>query len=228
MVTKKRRASRKVILGVSAAVVLLVLAMGVFVVRLLIADDPGKRKRQVQMVTLLKPPPPPKIKEKPPEPKQKKEVVEEKLDKPEETEDRTEDDTTPGEDLGLDSDGSAGSDAFGLKAKKDGRALIGQGLGRASLLRKYAWYTRILQDEIRTVVRKELDEGGGIPGGNLETLVRIVLNEQGNIVEFSIYGSSGNHKMDEAVKKALGMTRVNEPPPEGMPKVLKLKISSKG
>ncbi len=228
MGTKKRRASRKVIWGVSAVVALLVLAMGAFVVRLLIADDPGKRQRQVQMVTLLKPPPPPKIKKKPPEPKQKKEVVEEKLDKPEETEDRSEDDTPPGEDLGLDSDGSAGSDAFGLKAKKGGRALIGGGLGGGSLLRKYAWYTQILQDEIRASVRRELDENGGIPGGNLKTLVRVVLNEQGNIVDYSIYGSSGNNKMDAAVKKALGTTRVSEPPPEGMPMILKLKISSKG
>jgi hypothetical protein len=34
--------------------------------------------------------------------------------------------------------------------------------------------------------------------------------------------------MDQTVKEALKVTRISEPPPEGMPKAMKIKISSKG
>jgi TonB family protein len=232
MTKDKKRASMKFMWLASAAIALVFIGLGVFVVRVLITDDGHKRKRQIQTVTLLKPPPPPKVKEKPPEPeiKKKEEVIEEKVEEPpEETPDQAEsDEPPPGEDLGLDADGGAGSDGFGLRAKKGARGLIGGGLGDGALLRKYGWYTKMLQDEVRRELQRILDRNGGIPGGKLYTTVRIVLDRQGRILKHKIIGSSGNHAMDNAVQEALRGTSLQEPPPEGMPKAIRLKISSQG
>ena len=212
---------------VSAGVVLVLICLSVFVLKILMTDEGQKRKRQIQMVRLLKPPPPPKIKEKPPEPEVKKEEIIEPEEEPppEQTEDQSQDDTPAGDDLGLDAEGGAGSDGFGLVGKKGGRSLIGGGRGNNSLLRKYAWYTRFIEEEIS----KRLARNGDIPSDKLKTLVRIVLDEVGTIVDYRIYGSSGDQQMDDAVMLALeqiGM--ISEPPPEGMPRVVRIEITSQG
>jgi TonB family protein len=139
----------------------------------------------------------------------------------------------PGDLLGLDTEGGTGSDAFGLAARKGGRALVGSGnggggLSRAALLQKFAWYTGIVRTELEERVRRYLEEHGGIPKGELQTVVKIQLDEQGKVNAFQIEGSSGNQEMDRAVAQILETAAVNEPPPSDMPKVIKLKISSQG
>jgi outer membrane biosynthesis protein TonB len=228
----KKGSPKKTIWIASALVAALVLAAGAFGLKTLLTDDGTKRKRQVQMVMILKPPPPPppppEIKEEPKEPEVKEEIKE--PDEPDQMEDQAQDDTPVGEELGLDADGSAGSDAFGLKAKKGGRALIGGGLGANALMRQYAWYVQIVQDEIRKKVRERLDRNGGIPEGALKTYVKIVLDGRGAILKYDVYGPSGNKEMDDAVTAALStIPRVSEPLPAGMDKAsMKIKITSKG
>lgn len=200
-----------------------------FIIKLLISDDGQKRQRQLHMVTLLKPPPPPKIKEKPPEPevKKKKEIKEKKQEEPQPEEiDDSQDDTPPGDELGLDADGSAGSDGFGLKAKKGGRALIG-GNSKRLLLKKYSWYTSIIQKELRKLINDYMEKNGGIPDGDLKVIVRISLDGSGNITDYMIKTSCGNAQFESAVASILGLHSFSEPPPRGMPKTLDLRISSK-
>jgi TonB family protein len=227
---KKSSGNLKYVWILSAVFALVLLAGGAFLIKVLIKGNDGKRQRHIQMVTLLKPPPPPKIKEKPPEPEvKKKEEIKEEKPPPRETPEKAQDDDTPaGKDLGLDADGSAGSDGFGLVGKKGGRALIGGKPSGYSLLREYAWYTRIVQEAIRKKVKKTLDENGGIPKGKLEAIVKILLDDRGNIMKYRIIGSSGDHAMDHAVEEAVKVTRIDEPPPDGMPRAVKIKISSKG
>ena len=228
MEKKKKRNSGKLIWTASAAIAVVLISGGVLVAKILISDDEGKRRQAIQMVTLIKPPPPPPIREKPPEPEIKKqEIVEDKKEEVEEEESKEADDAPPGDQLGLDADGAAGSDAFGLVGKKGGRALLG-GDGNADLLRKYAWYMAVIQEELRRKVKKHLDENGGIPKGKLEAIVRIVMNDVGGIVDFAIVGSSGDHGMDEAVKEALASARIHEAPPEDMPRAMKIRIASQG
>ncbi|MCG8553532.1 MAG: TonB C-terminal domain-containing protein [Desulfobacterales bacterium] len=194
-------------------------------------NDSGVRKRQIQRVTLVKPPPPPKIKEKPPEPEVKKveEIVEPELKDPVEKDmdDSMDDDVPPGEDLGLDADGTGGADGFGLKAKKGGRSLIGGSGGDKSLLRRYAWYTRMLQDEIREKVNSYLEDKEDLPGGKHKMLLWIMLDKKGNMVLRSIPKSSGILKVDDAVEQAIAGLKVSEMPPEEMPKLLKIKVTFK-
>jgi TonB family protein len=225
---RRKRSSAAKVWAFSGLVALLVLCVGFFGIRAFLKDLGPQKKRNMHFV-MLQPPPPPRIKEKPPEPEEKKPEIktpEEQI--PEDTQDQAKEEAPPGEELGLDADGSSGSDAFGLKAKKGGRPLIGGDEGRNALLRRYAWYTQIIQEEIRNKVRKHMEHNGGIPEGNFQTLVEIELDEQGTVVDFRIRGLSGNTRMDRAVQEVLPAARIGEPPPHGMPRAMKIKISSRG
>src|SRR5262245_46208573 len=103
-------------------------------------DKKDEPKRQVaQVVKLIRPPPPPPEPPPPPPPEEK---IEEPL--PQETpEDTPPDDAPPAEQLGLDAAGVAGSDGFGLAARKGGREL-GSGSGAI-----FGWYTGRLKDAIQ-------------------------------------------------------------------------------
>lgn len=177
---------------------------------------------------MLKPPPPPKIKEKPPEPeiKKKEEVIEEQPEEqPEDDLDNSMDeDIPPGEELGLDSDGTGGMDGFGLKAKKGGRSLIAGSGGEKTLLRRYAWYTKMLSDEIREKVNKYLEDKENIPSGKHRMLLRVGLDLSGNMQLYAIAKSSGNLEVDKAVEEAIVGFKVSEVPPEEMPKILKVRV----
>ena len=222
---QKKKSTNKIIITVSISVAVLFVVAGIFIIKGLMSDDGTKRKRQIQMVSLMTPPPPPKTEEIPPEPeiKEKEEIIEQEMEENfEEIPDDSGQDQEAGSDLGLDADGVAGSDGFGLVAKKGGSALVGSGSGPGSLLKRFAWYTGIIQDQIQERLQKELERTGGIPKG------RIVLDDIGNIINCKIVGSSGNRNMDTAINKSVKNIRTDEPPPFDMPKAIKLKISSKG
>jgi hypothetical protein len=221
----KRRASKNLIWGVSAAVALVFMVGVGIVLKALISDDGQKRKRQIQMVTPGNPPPPHKIKEKPPEPEVKKEeeIIEPEVEEeiPEETEQQAESDVPPGDELGLDADGAAGSDGFGLRAKKGGRALIGGG-GKS----QYAWYTNMVVREFEKMVNDVVQNNGGCPDGKFKAVVAIKLDDRGRVVWHWRISSSGTEHVDEAIAEALSAARVSEPVPRGMPKKMRLTICS--
>jgi TonB family protein len=208
-----------------------------FVVRVMLTDVGPRRKEQIQTVTLLKPPPPPEVKEKPPEPEVPKEAPKQTIETPSEApqdqpQNQSDDNTPAGSDLGVDADGGAGSDGFGLVGKKGGRAITlgggGGGMNRLNLLAKYGRYVQKVQDEIRAQVNRQLEQDGGIPKGKYHTLVKITLNSKGSVVTYKITGSSGQQKIDKAVREALAAMRISEVPPDGMPSGMTIKITSQG
>ncbi|MCB2182758.1 MAG: TonB C-terminal domain-containing protein [Desulfobulbaceae bacterium] len=223
---KQKKALTLIVCGVAAVL----LSITLFSILLVIKDKPEKRKRQMQMVTLVKPPPPPpppEVEEPPPEPE------EEIIDEPEpeeqpqeEVAEDTSDEPPPGEQLGLDAEGGSGTDGFGLVGKKGGRSLIGG--GATSLLRRFAWYTRIVQEELQETIKKFMHDNGGIPSDNLKTIVVITLDDQGRVIAHSLVGKSGNSDLDRAVNTVLGNIYLSEPPPAEMPRKIKLQISLKG
>src|SRR3989337_1132410 len=211
-------------------VMVILLGAAAYTVKAVLSDDSPRKKSSVTMVTLLKPPPPPQKKEEgfTSEPQD----VGNQDSKP-----AGEEDNTPaGDNLGVDAEGTAGGDAFGLVGKKGGRSLLaggggsggGGGLGRLSLLSKYTGYTQIVETEIRKRVMKRLDEEGGIPRGKLQVVARVSVDSNGAVVDYRIIGSSGNHKMDEAIKQALGDIKISEPPPDGMPRTMDIKFTYQG
>lgn len=230
MEERTRKKNPRTRIWIMSTVIAFIFALGgFFIINALISGDDTKRERQIQMISLISPPPPPEIEETPPEPEVEEEIIE---PEPEAASDEMlsegEEMNDPGESLGLDMDASAGSDGFNLVSKKGGRALIGEGEGNSALLRKYAWYTRMIQDRIRENLRKELEKKGGIPDGSLEAVVRIILDEMGQIKAHKIVGSSGSSKMDDAIELALRGIDIDMPPPYDMPKSIKIKVSSKG
>jgi TonB family protein len=75
---------------------------------------------------------------------------------------------------------------------------------------------------------KRLDEEGGIPKGTLQAIVRISVDSNGAVTAYKIIGSSGNNKIDGAVKSSLMNIKISEPPPDGMPRTMDIKIKSQG
>ncbi|MFP4474808.1 MAG: TonB family protein [Desulfatibacillaceae bacterium] len=218
-----------VVYSLAGFIAFVILVSGFFVVKALVSEDADKRRKSVRMVTLVKPPPPPPPQEKPPEPEvRKEEIIEEEPEKaPQESMDEAADDTPVGEQLGMDVDGVAGGDGFGLVAKK-GRPLIGGGSSNDSLLNMYAWYNRKVEDRIQKQLQDLLSRDKDRPKEKMSAVVEVTLNDYGAIEGHRIAKSSGDHVMDQAVRKALQATVMDEPPPRGMPRGLRIVVDSRG
>lgn len=236
---KKKKADVKGLLTIGAICTALLVVVGL-VLKVMLTDSGSIKKTQISTVTLLKPPPPPEPKEKLPEPEVPKQ--EQKIESPMQTpqdapqDNQPADSTPPGADLGVDAEGGAGGDGFGLVGKKGGKALTlgggggggGGGASRLALMTKYGWYTSKIQEELKRQMRKRLDEDGGIPKGKLQATVKLVLDPRGTVIKYQIIASSGNEKMDEALKASLPGFRISQPPPEGMPAGMTVRITSQG
>ena len=202
---------------VGTLIVLLVAAGLIWVVKGLMQDKPDKPQRAVaQVIKIVRPPPPPP--EPPPPPPPPEEKIEEPL--PEETpEEAPPDEAPPAESLGLDAEGVAGADGFGLAARKGGRDLVGTNAGA------FAWYTSMLKDSIVGV----LSEDERIRRGSYQVTVRVWLTRTGDVEKIKLASTSGNRELDQAIEHSLEkMGRVREAPPLEMPQPITLKILSRG
>ncbi len=176
---------------------------------------PQPKIQQISIVQPPPPPPPPPEMEEPPKPEEKVEVPEPEPEPVAEAEDS--DEAPPGDELGLDADGAAGADGFGLRAKKGGRGLIGGG-------DRNAWYAGILQRDLQSL----LSEIEDVRKGRYAVIVRIWVGEDGTIEQSEILRGSGDHGVDDALERALKRgVRLSEAPPEDLPQPIKLQISSR-
>lgn len=212
----KKSFARFVPLLAGTAIVVIVTVLLIWVVRNLMQDKPDQPKRQIaQVVKLIRPPPPPP--EPPPPPPPPEEEIEEPL--PQETpEEAPPDESSPAEQLGIDAEGTAGSDGFGLAARKGGRDLLGSG-GAV-----FGWYTSMLKDSILDI----LSEDELIRRGSYQVTVRIWLTREGAVERIALASTSGNRELDAAIEKRLeGMRRAREAPPLEMPQPVTLRIVSR-
>ena len=114
--------------ALGAAVLLTVFAIGVYFAFGALKGSKAPEPPKVQEISLIQPPPPPPPPPKLEEPPPPEQVMEEPPPEPEPiAEEAPADEAPPGDELGLDADGTAGSDGFGLRGKKGGRGLIGGG-----------------------------------------------------------------------------------------------------
>lgn len=238
MKTQEKKKSPKGIWIIAGAVITVLLGGCIFLINLLTDDLGPRRKMQTATVNLIKPPPPPVVKEKPPEPEpemKKKDLKQEIIDTEQEKSrpDEAKPDEKPAsKQLGLDAEGSAGADGFGLVGNKGGAGLIGGGAGGSGgnpLFRKFGWYTSIIQDELGRKVRKRLEESGSVPKdkGKLETNVHISLNAGGKIIEYKILSTTGDRNLDKVIEEILKLTTISQAPPQGMPKEMTIRIATK-
>src|SRR5262245_1063784 len=107
---------------VAAAVIGVGVLLTIFV-RQFATKKPSSTRPAAQVVQIVRPPPPPPSEPPPPPPPEEKiqEVLQQDTPEP-----APSDDAAP-EQLGLDAEGTAGGDAFGLAARRGGSDLVGTG-----------------------------------------------------------------------------------------------------
>jgi protein TonB len=178
------------------------------------------QKKVVREVTLIAPPPPPPPKvEEIPEPEIEEEV---QIDEPEplqeEVPDPMADDAPIGEDLALDADGVAGTDAFGLLAKRGGRDLISSG---GSL---FSWYASSIQADILDY----LSENTEIRKREYSVRIQLWVDRSGRLQKTRLKESTGDEVLDKQLLSALnGIDSFSEKPPEDLPQPINIRVTSR-
>ena len=176
-------------------------------------------KPAVQIVNIVRPPPPPPEIDEPPPPPEVEEEVE--LPEPEPLPELADmpDEAPPGEQLGLDADGVAGADGFGLVANKGGRSLIGGGGGSS-----HRFYAQQVQNQLSNLL-SETDE---VRKQKYSVDVKLWLDDEGDIRNVILNGSTGDTELDRLLTETLrsASTSAGEPP-QDMPQPIRLRIVSR-
>lgn len=200
-------------MAVTVLVLAVLLAAAVVVRNFLIG--PVKTQPQVQQIALVRPPappsPPPKPPEKPPEPPKIKEEVKLEQPKPEPQPEQpkiADDKPAADKPLGVDADGSAGADGFGLVGNRGGRDLLTTGAGSRAI-----YYSGLLQRhffEAMTRNRALLKE-------EFKVTVRVWLGDDGRVQKADIVNGSGKADLDEQIQATLAqMSPLRDVPPATM------------
>jgi TonB family protein len=215
-VTASAKKRRRFTALIAAAAGILLLAGFVWFVRTMMAAKVSKPGRQVEIVQIIRPPPPPPPPDQPPPPPVK---TEEPLPKDEPEPTPKDEAPPPMQQLGLDADGGAGSDAFGLAANRGGSDLVG-GNGSAA----FAWYTGRLKD----AVLAKLSSDSRIGSKRFSVSVRVWIESDGRIKDVKLITSTGSKELDQHIEAALAtLSRLDDSPPLEMPQPVSLKIVSR-
>lgn len=209
--TRRRLASR-----MAGGVFAMLLIVGfVWFVRTMMASKASKPPRQIQVVQIIQPPPPPPPDQPPPPP----EKTQEELPKDEPPPTPEEQQQAPAQALGIDAEGSAGGDAFGLAARSGGSDLIG-GTGTAP----FAWYTNRIKDAIQD----RLAAAPCTKSAKGSLSIHVLMEADGRVKQIKLASSTGDQKVDSCIDSALtSITRMSDPVPPGMPEQINLKIVSR-
>jgi protein TonB len=194
-------------------VVLVTCGGGIWLLRNFLAGAAPPQKKVVQEIHIIRPPPealPP-----PPPPPDEKVDIPDPQQEPDPT---PSNDPPPGDQLALDADGAAGSDGFGLAARKGGRDLLATG-GSA-----FTWYAGLLKNAILDRLQDEQRAHSGA----YTVLVKVWVKPDGTIERISIAQSSGDRERDRAIEAALTrLPRIQQGPPADMPQPVSLQIVSR-
>ncbi len=208
---------------IAGLVLVLIVAVLAYVFRDLF-ERPAQTKKQVQQITVVQPPsppppPPPKPDIKPPEVKEEKLPEPEPEPEPETPEPEPEPaDAPPGDQLGVDADGGAGGDGFGLVGRKGGTGLVGGGGGNAII-----WYGQHVQRELTSELDRSLRDRAR--ANRYSAVVHVWISPNGEITRVELANSSGTAEIDEALRQAIAQIHGRlKPPPERMPQPLKIRI----
>jgi TonB family protein len=198
------------VLGLIVAVV----GVGLFLLmRHFLKQDAPATKKVVQEIRIIRPPPPPPDVPPPPPPPEEKVDLHEPEPQPDPVQSN---EPPPSEQLGLDADGTAGSDGFGLAARKGGRDLLASG-GSA-----FTWYAGLLKNEILGELQDKK-----VRAGSYSIQVRVWVRPDGTIERIRFVQSSGNGERDKAIEEAITRIRISQGPPADMPQPINLRIVSR-
>jgi len=203
---------------------LLVIIGLVWMVKSFIAGADKPERPRVQQISLVKPPPPrPEIK--PPEPKieEIKDNREEvKLDEATPDEARNDDGPPPGEQLGLDADGAAGGDAFGLAARRGGRDITTLGGGGGG--DREAWYARAISRHLEEGLRR----AKALQGASYQVQVQLWFDDGGAVQRVRLVRGSGNAETDERLREEiLGLPPLRDAIPADLQQPIRVRVTSR-
>lgn len=191
----------------------------IWFINVMLAKPVETPKKTVQEIKVIRPPPPPpEVEEEPPPPPEEEEVevpdpIEENIP------DLPDAEPPPGEQLGLDAEGGAGGDAFGLLGKKGGRSLISGGSGS-----RFAWYSNIVKSDILD----SLYEDEKLRTISYRVKCDIWLNRSGGIRKFNLLNSTGDAEIDMRIKDILNsIEKISDQPPADMPMPIRLSFVSR-
>jgi protein TonB len=185
----------------------------VWLVRHFLAGGPPPQKKVAQEIHIIRPPPeelPP-----PPPPPPPEEKVD--IPDPEQQPDPTpSDEPPPAEQLGLDADAGAGSDGFGLAARKGGRDLLASG-GSA-----LAWYGGLMKNEILDCLQQQQRARTG----SYSVSLRVWIRQDGSVERFAMTQSTGDKDRDRAIEGCAN--HFSQGPPADTPQPVNLRIVARG
>lgn len=199
----------------------LCIAVGlVYILKNWLGADDAPAKKMVQQITLLTPPPPPPPppKEEEPPPPEIEEKVEVPQPEPEPEPMPEQADTPAGDQLGLDAEGGAGGDAFGLSGNKGGRALLGGSGGSSE-----AWYKRALGMELQALINDD-------EALRKHSAARVKLKlwiDQGRVQRAELLTSTGDKEWDRKLKTVITGCQLQTPMPAGIEQPVHLQITSR-
>lgn len=202
---------------------LVVVAVSVFMIRVVMnfLDTPSTpSKKGPQQITLIQPPPPPPPPEvKPPEPEVEEEVKIEEVIPEEALPEEASDEPPPAADLGVDAEGGAGGDSFGLIGRKGGRGLLAGAGGDPFVV-----YASRLQKNIEDM----LSEDPEVRRKAYSVVAKIWVDLNGRIERAELAGSTGDSGMDAKLESSLNaLPSLAAMPPPDMPQPIRLRISSR-
>jgi protein TonB len=180
--------------------------------------EPVKVERKIQNITLLAPPPPPPPVEKPPEPEVQQEKVE--IPEPEVPQDLPDQpsDEPPAQDLGLDAEGGAGSDSFGLVGRKGGRGLLG---GAGSPEARFA-------GQVQKEIQQALYRDDSLRQQAYSIVLKVWVAFDGTIQRTDLDGSTGFRNVDDRIASAIAdLPKLADAPPPDMPMPIRLRITAR-
>jgi protein TonB len=207
----RRRALKYAPFAVGGLVLVLILVGVVLFIRAMLSGKEQKTQRVVQTITVIRPPPPPPDQPPPPPP----DKVEEQI--PQNEPDPTPDNTpAPQQQLGIDAEGGAGGDAFGLAARKGGSDLVGTG-GAV-----FAWY----QKKIQTAISDRLSQDNCLHAKRFTLELRIQIQADGALRIEQVLQGTGDRQLDGCIAADLSgaSVRVDEAPPIEFPRLASVKI----
>jgi protein TonB len=204
---RKKQSTHKVIAGTVLGIVGLGLVAGA--AKLMMSDKPPPAKMVVQEVKIIRTPPPPP-REEPPPPPEEVDVPE-----PEPQPEPTPSDEPPPGDLGLDAEGTAGSDGFGLAARPGGRDLVGSGQSQLT------WYAGLVQSAILA----ELNNEKMVRSRAYNVPIRVWARSDGSIERSELAQSTGDREVDRAIERAVArVTRIPYAAPTEMPQPITIRL----
>ncbi|MGC3981038.1 MAG: TonB C-terminal domain-containing protein [Steroidobacteraceae bacterium] len=199
-----------------ALIVVLVGALVIWSVRhFLSSKDEGPKRAVEQKITMIRPTPPPETPPPPPPPPEEK--IEQPIEQAEPEQAPQQADAAPAEQLGLDADGAAGADGFGLAARKGGRDLVGTGTA------PFKWYTNLIAARLQDC----LSQDERIRKGNYKANIKVRIAADGRLDIVDLIGSSGSAEKDAAIR-SLKQCNTGESRPLEMPQLATIQVVSRG